>query len=67
MQKQITSDDIFYLLFAQQLFASLQQELSIQDESSSQVRGRLKVLTHTLQIFKCQQFSRKIKRDIIQS
>lgn len=25
MQKQFTSDDIFYLLFAQQLFASLQQ------------------------------------------
>lgn len=61
MQKWSTSDNVFYLLFAQQLLPSLQQQLNMQDESSSQVRGRAEVLTHALQILKCQHFSGKIQ------
>lgn len=64
MQNWSTGDDVLDLLFGQQLLASLQQQLNVQDESSSQVRGRLKVLTHTLQILKRQRFSRDIRTDI---
>lgn len=49
-EKISTSDNILDLLFAQQLLASLEQELNVQDKSRSQVRGRLKALTHTFQI-----------------
>lgn len=59
-KKKSTSDNVLYLLFAQQFLASLQQQFNVQDMSSSQVRGCLKVLTDPFQILKCQHFSRKI-------
>lgn len=57
LEDRSTGDDVINLLFAQQLLAPLQQQLNMQDESSSQVGRRLKALTHQLQIFKGQHFS----------
>lgn len=57
LEDRSTRDDVLNLLFAQQLLAPLQQQLNMQDKSSSQVRRRLKALTHQLQILKSQHFS----------